>query len=138
MTTKQLTEHAVGRSKSLAVFAGDMIEPYDTLIRRAQERIHEIKDTYQGQTMSFEYLDEVVTGRFIDAVEGDYPGTYMIVLRVPSSRLFIGPCFVHMNDERFGGIIVSDDQGLAGITVKALPERRFLAIPLDADLACFA
>jgi hypothetical protein len=120
------------------VFAGDTLEAYDTLIERAHERIQEIKDAYCGQTISFEYRDEVITGKFINAVTGNYPGTVMIVLRIPSSRGCNGPCFVHVNGERFGAIAVSDDQGFVGITVKALPERRFLSVPLDNDIACLA
>ena len=62
----------------------------------------------------------------------------MIVLRLSSSRACNGPCFIHMNDERFGAIVVSDDQGYVGITLKALPEKRFLAVPLDYDIVCLA
>jgi hypothetical protein len=126
------------RTKGLGVFAGETLEAYDTLIERARERIHEINDTYHGQTISFEYRDEIVAGKFIAAIEGEYPGTYMIVLRTPSSRVCNGPCFVHMNDERFGAIVVADDHGHVGITAKALPEKRVLGIPLDFDMTCFA
>ena len=138
MKTKRLRSRVASRSDGLNVFAGDTLEAYDTLIERAHERIHEIKNTYRGQTISFEYRDELVTGKFIDAVEGNYPGTFMIVLRIPSSRVCNGPCFVHMNEERLGAIVVSDGQGFVGITLKALPEKRVLAVPLDYDTACLA
>ena len=134
MNAKRSQSRMPSRSNGLNVFAGDTLEAHDALIERAHERIHEVKDTYHGQTVSFEYRDEIVTAKFVDAVEGDYPGTYMIVLRLPSSRVCNGPCFVHMNDERFGAVVVSDGSGLVGITAKALAHRRPIAIPLDPDM----
>jgi hypothetical protein len=126
------------RSNRLGVFDGETLEAYDTLIERVRERIHEVNDTYHGQTISFEYRDEIVTGKFIAAIEAEYPGTYMIVLQIPSSRVCNGPCFVHMNDERFGAIVVADNHGRVGITAKALPQNRALGISLDFDMPCFA
>jgi hypothetical protein len=126
------------RSNRLGVFAGETLEAYDTLIERARERIHEVNDTYHGQTISFEYRDEIVAGKFIAAIEGEYPGTYMIVLQIPSSRVCNGPCFVHMNDERFGAIVVADNHGRVGITAKALPQNRELGMSLDFDMPCSA
>jgi len=134
MRMKRLRSLVPRRLEGLSVFAGESLEAYDTLIGRAHERVHEINDTYQGQTISFEYRDEVVTGKFINAIEGAYPGTYMIVLQLPSSRVCNGPCFIHMNDERFGAIVVTDNQGRVGITAKALPQKRVLAVPFDADM----
>jgi hypothetical protein len=126
------------RLETLNVFAGESLEAYDTLIERAQKRIHEINDTYHGQTISFEYRDEVVTGKFITAIEGEFPGTYMIVLQIPSSRVCNGPCFVHMVDERFGAIVVTGKGGIVGITAKAWPQNRVLAVPFNADMICSA
>jgi hypothetical protein len=126
------------RLNGLGVFAGETLEAYDTLIDRARERIHEVNDTYHGQTISFEYRNEIITGKFIAAIEGEYPGTYMIVLQVPSSRVCNGPCFVHMNDERFSAIVVADNHGRVGITAKALPKNRAPGISLDFDMPCFA
>jgi len=136
MRIKRLRSRMPGRLEGLNVFAGESLEACDALIERAQKRIHEINDTYHGQTISFEYRDEVVTGKFITAIEATYPGTYMTVLQLPSSRVCNGPCFIHMNDERFGAIVVTDHHGHVGITAKALPENRVLAVPLDADVLC--
>jgi hypothetical protein len=124
------------RTEGLSVFASESLEAYDTLIERAQKRIHEINDTYHCQTISFEYRDEIVTAKFVTAIEGQFPGTYMIVLQLPSSRVCNGPCFIHMNDERFGAIVVTGRNGVVGITAKALPENRILAVPFDADMLC--
>jgi hypothetical protein len=125
--------------EGLSVFAGESLEAYDTLIERAQKHIHEINDTYRGRTISFEYRNEIVTGKFITAVEGQCPGTYMIVLQLPSSRVCNGPCFMHMVvDERFGAVVVTGKGGIVGITAKALPQNRVLAVPFDADMICSA
>ena len=126
------------RLESLNVFASEGLEAYDTLIERAHQRIHEINNTYHGQTISFEYGDEVVTARFVVAVEGEFPGTYMIVLQLPSSRVCNGPCFIHLDDERFGAIVVTGKNGTIGITAKAQPQNRILAVPFDADMICSA
>jgi len=133
---KRLRSRMPRRMEGLNVFAGESLEAYDTLIERARKRIHEINDTYHGQTISFEYRDEIVTAKFIASIEGECPGTYMIVLQLPSSRVCNGPCFIHMHDERFGAIVVTGRNGIVGITAKALPENRVVAVPFDADMLC--
>jgi hypothetical protein len=110
----------------LRIFAGpdDKLEGFDQVVERAHEEIEEIKQAYRNKTLSFDYNDEIVAGEFVTAIEGDFPGTYMIVLRVPSSRVFSGPCFVHLHGERIGGIVVTAKNGLVGITAKAIPQKR--------------
>jgi hypothetical protein len=112
------------RLNGLTVFTGDEPESYDELMQRAQEKIQELKRTYQDRYLSFEYYDELVRGRFVDAVEGDFPGTFMIVLRIPSSRICSGPCFVHLQDGFASGIVVTGKGGLVGITARAFPQRQ--------------
>jgi hypothetical protein len=124
------------RLDGLTVFAGDEPESYDELVQRAQERIRELKDTCQDNYLSFEYNDEWVRGRFVDAVEGNFPGTFMIVLRIPSSRICSGPCFVNLPDEVISGIVVTGKNGLVGITTKAFPRKKSATWHYDqADFA---
>jgi len=110
------------RFNGLSVFAGDRPESYDALLERAEQKIDHIKEAYGGGGhISFEYDGEVIRGAFVDVVPGEFPGTFMIVLRIPSSRLCTGPCFLRLLDEHLGGIAVTANSGLVGITAKALP-----------------
>ena len=115
----------------LTIFAGEKPESYDDLVQRAQDRIEQLKESCRDKHLSFEYDGELVRGKFIDAVAGDFPGTFMIVLRIPSSRMCYGPCSVRLDDERINGIIVTSKSGQVGITAKALPQRQSVSVPSD-------
>jgi hypothetical protein len=122
------------RLNKLSVFAGDAPESYDELVQRAQERIKQLKESCRNEHLCFEYDGEKIRGEFVDAVAGDFPGTFMIVLRIPSSRVCSGPCFAWLDDERIGGIVVTGKGGLVGITVKALPQRQTAALDREHSL----
>ena len=120
------------RFNGLSIFAGERLQTCDELIQRTQEMIQGIKHTYHNKSLTFDYDNEEVRGKFVDAVEGDFPGTYMIVLKLASSRVCSGPCFVHLGDERIGAIVVTGKHGLVGITAKAVPHRKMATI--DSEL----
>ena len=119
------------RLKGLAIFAGEKPESYDDLLYRAHEKIRHLKESYRDQPVSFEYDGEMVRGKFVDAVEGDFPGTFMIVLRIASSRHCHGPCALRLADERIHGIVVTGKGGMVGITAKALPQRQTVGLSHD-------
>jgi hypothetical protein len=119
------------RLNGLTVFAGEKPESYDTLVQRAHDRVKQLKESCQDWPLSFEYDGELVRGKFVDVVEGDFPGTFMIVLRIPSSRMCYGPCFLRLEDEHVNGIVVTGKGGLVGITAKALPQRQSVTVPSD-------
>jgi len=122
------------RLDGLSIFAGAKPESYDAVVERAQERIRQIKETYGNQHLTFEYNNEVIRGEFVDAVEGDFPGTLMVVLRIRSSRICSGPCFLRLGDERVSGIVVTARGGIVGITSKALPQQREASVPHEHSL----
>src|SRR3989442_1548091 len=80
----------------LSIFGGppDSPETHEYRMQRAREEIEEIKRAYRNKSLAFNYHHETVRGKVVTAVEGDLPGTYMIVLRIASSRICSGPCFV--------------------------------------------
>ena len=116
------------RLKGLTIFAGEKPESYDDLKHRAEEKIRHLKESCREEHLVFEYNGELVRGRFIDAVEGDFPGTFMTVLRLASSRICHGPCVVRLEGERINGIVVTGKGGMVGITAKALPQRRSIRL----------
>ena len=118
------------RFNGLSIFAGEDLETCDSLAQRAQNQIEEIKRAYHNKHLSFDYGGEVVRGKFVTALEGDFPGTYMVVLKIASSRICSGPCFMHLQGRRVAGIVVTGNHGLVGITAKAMPENK--AGSLDA------
>jgi hypothetical protein len=118
------------RFNGLSIFASEDLETYDSLAQRAQDQIAEIKHAYHNKHLSFDYRDEVVRGKFVTALEGDFPGTYMVVLKIASSRICSGPCFLHLQGRRIGAIVVTGEHGLVGITAKAMPETK--TVSLDA------
>jgi hypothetical protein len=117
--------------EGLSIFAADQEDPetYFDLIERAQEEIEDVKLALHHKAVGFAYDGGTVRGKFVTALEGDYPGTFMIVLRVPSSRICAGPCFLSLHGERVGGIVVTGNDGLVGITMKAGLGRRVDVIP---------
>ena len=119
------------RLKGLTIFAGEKPESYDDLTQRAQNRIKQFKESYRDKHLSLEYDGEPVRGKFVNAVEGDFPGTFMIVLRITSSRMCYGPCSVRLEDERINGIVVTGKSGLVGVTAKALLQRQSVTVPSD-------
>jgi hypothetical protein len=124
------------RLNGLTIFAGEKPESYDSLVQRAQDRIKQLKESCQDKHLSFEYDGELVRGMFVNAVEGDFPGTFMVVLRIASSRICYGPCFLRLQDEHISGIVVTGKGGLVGITAKALPQRQTVKVPANqSDLA---
>jgi hypothetical protein len=117
--------------EGLSIFAVDREDPerYFDLIKQAREEIAEVKLALHHKVVEFAYDGETIRGKFVTALEGDYPGTFMIVLRVPSSRVCAGPCHLSAHGERVGGIIVTGNGGLVGITLKAGVGRRADIIP---------
>ena len=126
------------RSNGLTIFAGEKPESYDDLRHCAEEKIRHLKESRREEHLAFEYNGELVRGRFIDAVEGDFPGTFMIVLRIASSRHCYGPCVVRLRDERVNGIVVTRKAGMVGITAKALPQRQTATLDHEHSLAICA
>lgn len=125
-------------SDRLSIFASrfDSPQTHSYRIRRAQEQIEELKFAYQNRNVSFVYHGETIRGKFVDAVKGDYPGTYMIVLRIGSSRICAGPCLVRLLGVPVGGIVVTGNDGLVGITAKATSrERALIQFPSRSTLA---
>jgi hypothetical protein len=114
----------------LSIFAGSFDSPttYDYRLRRAREEIEQLKRTYRNKSLSFDYHHETIRGRFVTAIEGDFGGTYMIVLKIVSSRICSGPCFVHLHGGLVGGIVVTGEGGLVGITAKAVLQKRTTAL----------
>jgi hypothetical protein len=84
-------------------------------ITRAREQIQELKRKYGNKSLSFDYQTETIRGEFMTAIEGDFPGGYMVVLRIASSRICSGPCFLRIAGTRIGGIAVSGRDGIVGI-----------------------
>ena len=105
----------------LTIFAGPVDSPstYNYRMQRAREEIENLKQSYHGKSLSFEYCHETIRGTFETAIECDFPGTYMVVLKIASSRICSGPCFVGIHGKRVGGIVVTGEDGLIGITAKA-------------------
>ena len=121
----------------LSIFAGSLDNPdtYEYLVERAQRQIEYLKLAYHQKNIFFDYRGETIRGKFVAAIEGDYPGTYMIVLKIASSRVCTGPCFVHLRGDYVGGIVVTGEDGIVGITIKVITRRRAKFIPLPTTLA---
>ena len=128
------------RFEGLSIFAGDRedAEACFDMLARVQEEIADIKLACHHKAVVFAYDGEAIRGRFVTALEGDYPGTFMIVLRVASSRICAGPCFLYLHGERVGGIVVTGDGGLVGITLKARVGKRADVIPFADAVAVAA
>lgn len=102
--------------------AGESVEVREHLRHRALEEIEDIKLAYAERRVTFEYRGETIRGTFVDAIEGEFPGTYTLVLRIPSSRICQGPCFIHdLHGNHVGGIVVTGEHGLIAITAKVAP-----------------
>ena len=104
-------------SDRLSVFASGF-EDHETCayrIQQARERIKEFNRRYCNRSLSFDYLSETIRGKFVTAIEGDFPGTYMVVLKIASSRICSGPCFLRVAGTRVGGIVVTGNDGIVGI-----------------------
>ena len=128
------------RFEGLSIFAGNGDNPETSfdLMALAQEEIGELKLAFYHKAVVFEYNGETITGRFVTAIEGEYPGTLMIVARIASSRLCSGPCFVHLRGERVGGIVVTGSERLVGITVKVRVEKYAGVISFRETVAAIA
>lgn len=125
-------------SDRVSIFATRFDSPrtYQYRIQRAQEQIDELKLAYRNRTVSFVHHGETIRGKFVNAVHGDYPGTYMMVLRISSSRVCNGPCYVRLPGGRVGGIVVTGAGGLVGITARATArERTTIEFPSHPVLA---
>jgi hypothetical protein len=104
-------------SDRLSMFASLFADPETIAYRleRAQERIEELKRRYGHKHLSFDYQHETICGEFVTAVEADVPGTYVVVLKIASSRICSGPCFLRVAGTRIGGIIETGYDGIVGI-----------------------
>jgi len=137
---KRSSSAVTRRFEGLSIFAGDRedAEMYFDLMERAQEEIADIKLALHHKAVVFAYDGETIRGKFLTALEGDYPGTYMIVLRVASSRICTGTCFLSLHGQRIGGIAVTGNDGLVGITMKAGVSRQADIIPFADSVAVAA
>ena len=108
-------------SDRLSIFASrfDSVATCAYRIERAREEIEELKQLYTHRSMAFIYRGETIRGEFLGAIEGDFPGTYMVVLKIASSRICSGPCFLRIAREHVGGIAVTGSDGVVGITARA-------------------
>jgi len=113
-------------SDRLSIFATrfDSRETYAYRTERAREQIEEFKRAYHQRSLSFCFQGEAIRGRFITAIEGDFPGTYMVILKIASSRICSGPCFLRVRGARVGGIAVTGNDGIIAITAKATAHER--------------
>jgi hypothetical protein len=104
-------------SDRLSMFAARYDDPETSVYRigRAREQIQELKHKYCGRSLCFDYQTETIRGEFVTAIEGDFPGAYMVVLKIASSRICSGPCFLRVAGTRIGGIVVSGRDGIIGI-----------------------
>ncbi len=106
-------------SDRLSMFASRFDDPETCAYRleQAREQIEEIKRRYSHKGLSFDFHNETIRGEFVTAIEGDFPGTYMVVLRIPSSRICNGPCFLRLGGTRVKGIAMTGRDGIIGIAV---------------------
>jgi hypothetical protein len=104
-------------SDRLSMFTGCLADPGTIAYRvgRAREQINQLKRTYGNKHLCFDYEHETIRGAFVTAIEGDVPGTYVVVLKIASSRICSGPCYLRMGGTRVGGIIETADDGIVGI-----------------------
>ena len=123
---KQKQQALLGWADRLSIFASryDSDETYEYRMQRAREQIEDIKHMYRGRTMVFDYSGETLRGEFLTAMEGDYPGVYMVVLKIASSRVCRGPCFLRVGGTRVGGIVVTGNDGIIGISARATALKR--------------
>jgi len=87
-------------------------------LERAREMIEKLKRIYADESLLFDYQHEHIRGRFVSAVEGDVAGTYMVILKISSSRICSGPCLLRLGGRLVGGIIVTGKEGIVGITAR--------------------
>jgi len=108
-------------SDRLSMFASRFDDPETCAYRleQARERITHIKGRYRNKGLSFDYLSETIRGEFVTAIEGDFPGTYMVVLKIPSSRVCNGPCFLRLGGTRVKAMAITGCDGIIGIAVSA-------------------
>jgi len=109
-------------SDRLSMFASRFDDPETSAYRIAQARelIEEFKCAYHEKSLSFDYLSETIRGEFVTAIEGDFPGAYMVILRIASSRICSGPCFLRVAGVRINGIAVSGRDGIIGIAATVM------------------
>jgi hypothetical protein len=106
-------------SDRLSMFASRFDDPETSAYRitRARDVMEELKRTYHDRSLSFDFQNETIRGEFMTAIEGDFPGAYMVVVRIASSRICSGPCFLRVAGTRMGGIAVSGRDGIIGIAL---------------------
>ena len=88
-------------------------------LAQARRQIKELKQKYSNRSLCFDYHTETIRGEFVAAIEGDVPGTYMVVLKIASSRLCNGPCFLRVAGTRMSGLAVTGSEGIVGIALAA-------------------
>jgi hypothetical protein len=104
-------------SDRLSMFASRFIDAETRAyqLERTRERIEELKRKYSHKHLCFDYQSETIRGEFVTAIEGDFPGTYVVVLKIASSRICSGPCFLRVAGTRVTGIIATGCDGIIGI-----------------------
>ena len=108
-------------SDRLSIFASRFDDPEtcEYRLEQAREHIEALKHNYCHKSLSFDYQSETIRAQFVTAIEGDFPGTYMVVLKIASSRVCSGPCYLRVGGTRVGGIVVTGRDGMVGITARA-------------------
>src|SRR5258707_13193032 len=88
----------LGWSDRLSMFTSRFDDPETCAYRvgQAREQIETLKRKYCNRSLSFDYRSETIRGQFVTAIEGDFPGAYMVVLKIASSRVCSGPCFLRV------------------------------------------
>jgi hypothetical protein len=107
----------LGWADRLSMFTSRFDDPETCAYRLelARKQIEELKHRYCHKSLLFDYQGETIRGEFVTAIEGDFPGTYMVVLKIASSRICSGPCFLRIAGTRIGGLVVTGYDGIIGI-----------------------
>ena len=108
-------------SDRLGMFASRFDDPRTCAYRleRAREQIEQLKRKYCDKSLSFDYQSETIRGEFVTAIDGDFPGMYVVVLKIASSRICSGPCFLRVAGTRIRGIVVTGRDGIIGVAATA-------------------
>jgi hypothetical protein len=108
-------------SDRLSMYAASFTDPGTIVYRleRARECIEDLKNKYRHKHLSFDYQHETICGEFVTAAEADIPGTYVVVLKLASSRICSGPCLLRVAGTRKGGIVETGEDGIVGIVTMA-------------------
>jgi hypothetical protein len=104
-------------SDRLSVFTSRFLDSETCAYRlkQARKQIEALNQRFCNKTVMFDYQKETIRGAFVSAIEGDFPGTYMVILKIASSRCCNGPCFLRFAGTRAEGIAITGRDGIIGI-----------------------